>query len=504
MLPWVKNAYGQIGSSYSQSCSYGGGIYCEPTGIGEPCPGPTIRNCVITGNATSRDSAKAAGSGICGSSGPIINCIVSSNEDAGIAWCKGNISGCIISDNAASGLFDCHGPINNCTINSNKVGGVFVCEGPITNCTVSGNGGTGLIACSAPISNCVVTGNKGGGVINFTAPITNCTISYNSTKYFGGGGVVSMCSDGWTIPTITNCIIWGNVAPVGPQVLVFGGSVSISHSDIQSGHADIQVELDGTLYWGEGNIDTDPCFVEPGYWDPNGTPDDANDDFWVDGDYHLLPDSLCIDAGDPNYVPAPNETDLDGNPRVLDGDNDGNSVVDMGAYEANYVEVQMKFTPQAFNPNSQGNWFKLHFVLPEGFVVEDVDVSKPALCKLMDTDGVAESNDMNVFVNEEGLVEIEAFFDRGAFSLCRNGKAERNVIILGILCGTRGQYFYGTDTIKIINKTWGHLAGFGSHWLEEGCGEPDWCSGQDLNQDSVVNLTDFALFHSCCIEIVAE
>jgi len=54
---------------------------------------------------------------------------------------------------------------------------------------------------------------------------------------------------------------------------------------------------------------------------------------WVHGDYHLLAGSACIDAGDPNYAAGPNETDLDGNPRVADGDGDGNSVVDMGAYE---------------------------------------------------------------------------------------------------------------------------------------------------------------------------
>jgi hypothetical protein len=44
-------------------------------------------------------------------------------------------------------------------------------------------------------------------------------------------------------------------------------------------------------------------------------------------DYHLRPGSPCIDAGDPNYVAEPNETDLDGNPRVIGGR------IDMGAYE---------------------------------------------------------------------------------------------------------------------------------------------------------------------------
>jgi hypothetical protein len=117
----------------------------------------------------------------------------------------------------------------------------------------------------------------------------------------------------YSSPTITNCILWGN----RPQE-IFNDDYSntvITYSNVQGGWA------------GVGNIENDPCFVEPGYWDPNGTPDDANDDFWVDGDYHLFEDSPCIDAGDPNYIAGPNETDLDGNPRVVNGR------IDMGAYE---------------------------------------------------------------------------------------------------------------------------------------------------------------------------
>jgi len=38
---------------------------------------------------------------------------------------------------------------------------------------------------------------------------------------------------------------------------------------------------------GVGNISGDPLFAEAGYWDPNGTPNNPKDDFWVDGDYHL-------------------------------------------------------------------------------------------------------------------------------------------------------------------------------------------------------------------------
>ena len=91
--------------------------------------------------------------------------------------------------------------------------------------------------------------------------------------------------------------------------------IIIRYSDVQGG------------WLGEDNIDLDPCFVAIGYWNPNETPDDPNDDFWVDGDYHLksqaghwdshsqswIADAVtspCIDAGNPmvpiGYEPFPN------------------------------------------------------------------------------------------------------------------------------------------------------------------------------------------------------
>jgi hypothetical protein len=138
----------------------------------------------------------------------------------------------------------------------------------------------------------------GGG----TPILTNCTFAGNLAKngealacahgVFAGGGNVQGI----------NCILWDG----GDEIFwsAFYSKVDITYSDIKGGMP------------GEGNIDTDPCFAEPGYWDPNGTPEDVNDDFWVDGDYHLKSQagrwnanegrwtkdevtSLCIDAGDP-------------------------------------------------------------------------------------------------------------------------------------------------------------------------------------------------------------
>jgi hypothetical protein len=108
---------------------------------------------------------------------------------------------------------------------------------------------------------------------------------------------------------LANCIIWNGPEPF-TRLSWDQPKVSVTYSDIQGG------------YPGEGNIDVDPCFVNPGYWaDPNDPgiqlgPDDP-EAVWVNGDYHLKSQaghwdratetwvcdettSLCIDAGDPN------------------------------------------------------------------------------------------------------------------------------------------------------------------------------------------------------------
>jgi hypothetical protein len=65
-------------------------------------------------------------------------------------------------------------------------------------------------------------------------------------------------------------------------------------------------------------------------------------------DYHLLPDSPCINAGDLNYVAEPNETDLDGLPRVIGGR------IDMGAYEFNHIPIADAGPDRAVE--AQGAW----------------------------------------------------------------------------------------------------------------------------------------------------
>jgi hypothetical protein len=197
----------------------------------------------------------------------------------------------------------------------------------------------------------------------------------------------------------------------------------------------------------------EPGFVEAGYWvDVNDVnivvePNDANA-VWVDGDYHLLEGSACIDAGDPNYTAGPGETDLDGNERVVNG------LIDMGAYEAGLppVEVEVKITPHMLNCQSSGKWVKAHVILPEGYWPEDIDVNTPAVAEPM---GV-ESEYITVFDDGEDEFGVEIGFDREAF--CAAGLESEDgyldVTVRGWLL--TGERFEGTDTIKVISRRWRH------------------------------------------------
>jgi len=310
---------------------------------------------------------------------------------------------------------------------SNSCGGGMLnwyCRARLVNCTFTGNwaqqqgGAMYNYSRSTPeVMNCTFkcnsAGSDGGAVQNYghCYPIlTNCLFIGNSAQR--GSALCNYQSQ----PTLTNCILWDNL----PGAIK--GSATVVYSNVQGGR------------YGEGNIDADPLFIEPGYWDANGV--------WIDGDYHLLPDSPCIDAGDPNYMAEPNETDLDGKPRVLDGDNDGVLVVDMGAYEYRFtISAEARIVPQTINLASKGNWITCYIWLPEEYDVADIDPNSIFLESKIQPEQFSLNEDQQVAIAKFNRDKVQAILDVGEIELTITGQL------------TDGTVFEATDKIKVIDKT---------------------------------------------------
>lgn len=241
---------------------------------------PVITNCTFIENVSDDDG------------GGIRNYI---RSDAIITNCRFIRNYCFEDGGGIGNRKDSNAFINNCTFignyagagggMENHVGQIQTTDVPIiTNCTFIGNisnEGAGMRNNDANpiVRNCIFVGNIGSGMNNRT-----------------------------NTPTITNCIFWANTE----DSLDGNGEPVVTFCDVQGGFA------------GTGNIDADPLFVDPdGPDNIIGTEDD---------NMHLLPDSPCIDAGDPGYVPEPNEADFDGQPRVINGR------IDMGVDESAVAE----------------------------------------------------------------------------------------------------------------------------------------------------------------------
>ena len=152
----------------------------------------------------------------------------------------------------------------------------------------------------------------GGGIYcKYSDPsLVNVTISGNITNN-GGGGIY--CYDSSVI-NLTNCILW-NDSPEEIYISEYAGpsSLIISYSDIQGGEAGIIINNNGIVNWLEGNIDNDPLFVDPS-----------------NGDFNLIGNSPCIDAGDPTLPLDPDGT-----------------VADMGAYYYDHSNYDITFNSLA-------------------------------------------------------------------------------------------------------------------------------------------------------------
>ena len=239
-------------------------------------------------------------------------------------------------------------------------GGLFNLGGSpaLINVTFIGNtandgGGLYSEGGSPTLFNVAFSGNAavsdGGGMYNVgSSPIlSNTTFSHNTAG--SGGGIFHT---GVGAVSLTNSILWGNS---GDQFVIYEGSASIDHSDVQGGCP-------------AGATCNHLISQDPQFWNPLGEDELAgtlDDDLRIYTTYrHPSP---VIDQGDNDALPA-DSWDLDGDgdtgePFALDlsgrwrlvGFTEVDPTVDMGAYEATIVDV----LAEADSLFEQGEAFRL-------------------------------------------------------------------------------------------------------------------------------------------------
>jgi hypothetical protein len=261
----------------------GGGVFCSSSS-------PRFANCVIRDNR-----ADYRGGGVASfsySSPTITNCVIDSN--IAVAPGGGN------PYNAGGGLYFeySNGSLINSIVSHNSAwgaGGGIGCDywssPSLDNCVFDGNasgetGGLWIVYFSAPmIRNCDVLNSHGYGVRlgDSNARISNTVVAYSDSQgiSFAVGSTAQLL----------HCDFFGNA----------GGDFEFDNNDHSYGPEGIgslmTTNANGDSCDQYFNIFRDPMFV-----------DTAN------GDYHLLSESPCIDAG---------------NPCELDPDN---TILDIGAY----------------------------------------------------------------------------------------------------------------------------------------------------------------------------
>jgi len=214
-----------------------------------------------------------------GTSLAISNCIIKGN-DTGV-YCHNSsptLSSCVIEDNQAYGvhLASSSPAIENNKIRENGSYGIYISDS----------------SSSPTIKSNWICDNSSYGVRSHctSAELMYNTIANNSGKgvYVGSGSL-----------TVSGCVIWDNEDDLDGCSATYSCISDCNNvGDANSTH----------------NICDNPLFVDPN-----------------DGDYHLQVSSPCFNAGDPNYNAGDDETDIDGDPRVM------RRRIDMGADEIRSV-----------------------------------------------------------------------------------------------------------------------------------------------------------------------
>lgn len=337
--------------SNNLSHTEGSGVAAQGGGIYAIDSAALIANCTIDANIVRHEYGTGQGGGIYSTGNGLL--ITSSTVQANSAygyhgtgvgggiWISGDseVRDSSIAANAAGmggGIELLQGvEIINCLIQNNVAGGGYVGRGggvdlnggTLRNCELVLNtamAGTAVgVLTTGFIRNCLIHHNQAGSAITTQAGTTGFVL--DSTVLYHNGGPAVRMSTGEA--TLTNCLIYGNTAQEGMGGIGGAGIVAAinctivdnegygfcasgtvtlvncilfdNDEDIADSYAPGVVQhcnIGQADYQGvNGNISCPPSFVNPA--EPN---------------YHLNPDSCCLDSGTCISVPA---LDFDGQPR---------------------------------------------------------------------------------------------------------------------------------------------------------------------------------------------
>ena len=336
-----------------------GGNADNPTSVGEPFTSgaaiyndgrsggfanPSVQNCIFTQNyAVGFGGAVFNNGGFNGfCEARFKNCLFNNNfsKAGGGAVCNWGVFG-----GTCTAVFEFCKFIDNKTDDS---GGAILSDGQVGTCEVSfinsqfirnesilyGGGMYNLGKtgnCTPTITGCLFWANKAfsaAGVYclgsergNSSPRITN-SIFYKNEANTGGSVYANAGEDessgtatGTAKPTLTNCIIWGNIATTARLLRNINGLPTISHSIVDANNCSaIHSGVGAGVTCNSGMIyNQNPLFNDPD-----------------NGDFHLLPGSPAINAGNNSAITSQNiNYDLDSLPRIV------SNTVDIGAWEFN-------------------------------------------------------------------------------------------------------------------------------------------------------------------------
>jgi len=337
----------------------GGGIDCNSSSI-------QINRCIVRDNLYSGICCKNSSLAVWrsnirnnGSSGNTLSSMTGiCCEDS-----EPNIAECLIEGNESCGLFggDSQAYVRNSIIRGNGDGGIYLKNlskdiMPVIKNNWICDNDADEDGPFYPFSGCGVYLNLWDFNEPFTfsvAHIINNTIANNAVY---GVKTNEYNPDDSNDAYIENCIVWGNQ---GGQLY----NCTASYSCIQNIGSN-----------NNHNINTNPGFV-----------DDAN------GNYHIGPDSPCIDEGNTVLITDPNETDIDGEERVVDGDGDDVAIVDMGADEFYHC-------PADFDGNNIVN-FADFAIFANAWRTAEREPNYNDLCDLVNDDQI-DYNDLRLFCED--------------------------------------------------------------------------------------------------------